>query len=250
VAQLSETDEVTNETWDDFESLWKDEGIKNTLELSHRFQLIDTAEYFLSDLSRFRDKEYCPTFDDLVHSRNRTIGVNRLAFTITDRAGKTTEHYEIYDVGGQRNERRKWVHFFDHVAGIMYVAALSSYNQTLWEDARINRLIESLALFKGVINMEGLERAHVILFLNKSDIFAQRIQKHNLKDYFVDYNGAEKDCQQGIQFIQNKFVEQRTDKSKVIYAHVSCATDPQNVERLFTSVRDIMVRNDLHRQFL
>ncbi|ETO32997.1 hypothetical protein RFI_04110 [Reticulomyxa filosa] len=132
----------------------------------------------------------------------------------------------------------------------MYVAALSSFNQTLWEDARINRLIESLALFKGIVNMEGLERAHVILFLNKSDLFAQRIQKHNLKDYFPDYLGPEKDFQQGVQFVQNKFIEQKNDKNKIVYAHISCATDPQNVERIFNSVRDIVVRNAIRRQFL
>ncbi|ETO03919.1 hypothetical protein RFI_33483, partial [Reticulomyxa filosa] len=117
VAQLTENEEINEETWEDFEKLWKDEGIRNTLDLSHRFQLIDTAEYFLSNIRKFRQPDYTPTFEDLVHSRNRTIGVNRLAFTIKDQTGKLTEQYDIYDVGGQRNERRKWVHFFDHVAG-------------------------------------------------------------------------------------------------------------------------------------
>jgi len=162
VAGLNENQEFTREIWEDFEKLWNDKGIRNTYDLSHRFQLIDTAEYLLSNMSRFWKSDYIPLFEDLVHSRNRTIGVNRLSFAITDQSGKVTEAYELYDVGGQRTERRKWVHFFDHITAIMYVAALSSFNQTLFEDARINRLVESLALFRGVINMDGLEHAYIV----------------------------------------------------------------------------------------
>jgi len=86
----------------------------------------------------------------------------------------------------------------------------------------------------------------LILFLNKSDLFAQKVQKHHLKDYFPDYDGADRSYEDGIRFIQNKFAEQRSDKAKIIYTHVSCATDPKNVQVLFDAVRDIIVR----RQFL
>ena len=33
--------------------------------------------------------------------------------------------FVVYDVGGQRNERRKWIHCFNDVTAIIFVAALS-----------------------------------------------------------------------------------------------------------------------------
>ena len=45
------------------------------------------------------------------------------------------------DVGGQRNERRKWIHCFDSVHGVIFVAALSEYDQALFEDNSVNRMV-------------------------------------------------------------------------------------------------------------
>ena len=47
--------------------------------------------------------------------------------------------FEMYDVGGQRNERKKWIHCFDNVTAVIFVAALSEYDQNLFEDATTNR---------------------------------------------------------------------------------------------------------------
>lgn len=47
--------------------------------------------------------------------------------------------FEMYDVGGQRNERKKWIHCFDNVTAVIFVAALSEYDQCLFEDASTNR---------------------------------------------------------------------------------------------------------------
>ena len=40
----------------------------------------------------------------------------------------------MYDVGGQRSERRKWIHLFDNVTAILFTVALSDYDMTLVED--------------------------------------------------------------------------------------------------------------------
>jgi len=39
----------------------------------------------------------------------------------------------MVDVGGQRSERRKWIHCFENVTSIMFLAALSEYDQVLVE---------------------------------------------------------------------------------------------------------------------
>ena len=42
----------------------------------------------------------------------------------------------MFDVGGQRTERKKWIHCFDNVTAIIFVIALSEYNLKLAEDGR------------------------------------------------------------------------------------------------------------------
>jgi len=247
VATFPEDERFTPELCNAFQNLWNDEVIRHTYHLNHRFQLIDTAEYLFQNMHRFCEPKYLPTFDDLSHSRSRTNGINDVTFTMRHKSGRVTEQYEIYDVGGQKNERRKWITLFEHISGAIFVVPLSGYNQTLWEDQRINRMQESLALFRSIITMEGLEIVHIILFLNKCDIFEEKIKKYPLSEYFPDYNGTKGDFADGVSFIQNLFLSQNQDQSKVIYTQVSCATDPQNVNRVFNGVRDMVIRNELEK---
>ena len=56
----------------------------------------------------------------------------------------------MFDVGGQRDERRKWIQCFNDVTAIIFVTASSGYNLMLREDPTMNRLRESLDLFKSI----------------------------------------------------------------------------------------------------
>ena len=66
---------------------------------------------------------FLPTQQDVLLARIRTSGIATERYTID---GK---FFEMYDVGGQRNERRKWIHCFDDVTAVIFVAALSEYDQ-------------------------------------------------------------------------------------------------------------------------
>ena len=39
----------------------------------------------------------------------------------------------MFDVGGQRSERKKWIHCFESVTSIIFCTALSEYDQVLLE---------------------------------------------------------------------------------------------------------------------
>jgi guanine nucleotide-binding protein G(i) subunit alpha len=41
----------------------------------------------------------------------------------------------MFDVGGQRSERKKWIHCFENVTSIIFCVALSEYDQVLLEEA-------------------------------------------------------------------------------------------------------------------
>ena len=95
----------------------------------------------------------------------------------------------MFDVGGQRDERRKWIQCFNDVTAIIFIAAASSYNMTLREDPSQNRLRESLELFASIWNNRWLRTISVILFLNKMDQLEEKILagRSRIEDYFPEY---------------------------------------------------------------
>lgn len=83
----------------------------------------------------------------------------------------------MVDVGGQRSERKKWIHCFEAVTSIIFCTSLSEYDQVLLEESKTNRMAESLVLFESIINSRWFARTSIILFLNKIDVFKVKVPK-------------------------------------------------------------------------
>lgn len=145
-----------------------DEAIHLTLqecfERSNEYQLIDCAKYFLDRVDDVKKDDFSPTHQDILRCRVLTSGIFETKF----RVDKVKFH--MFDVGGQRDERRKWIQCFNDVTAIIFVAASSSYNMVLREDNTQNRLREALDLFRSIWNNRWLRTISVILFLNKQVI--------------------------------------------------------------------------------
>jgi len=86
------------------------------------------AVSYYSNIDRLFAKDYLPSDQDVLRSRLRTTGITETLFEL----GQL--NYHMFDVGGQRSERKKWVHCFQGVHCLMFVAALSGYDQCLVED--------------------------------------------------------------------------------------------------------------------
>lgn len=84
--------------------------------------------YFFDAIERVFDPEYQPTEADIVHCRARTIGITETTFHLRD------HEMQMVDVGGQKSERRKWIHCFQDVTSILFLVSLSGYDQCLVED--------------------------------------------------------------------------------------------------------------------
>jgi len=164
-------DALTPQNFADVKALWKDKGIQKTLENSSKFQLDDSTAYFLNDLDRVSTSGYVPSETDILHARAKTTGINEIPFSIDKM------NFRLVDVGGQRSERRKWLHCFEGVTAILFCVALSEYDLALEEDEGVNRMHESVELF-GKISQNGyFKDTSIILFLNKKDLFMEKIKK-------------------------------------------------------------------------
>jgi guanine nucleotide-binding protein G(i) subunit alpha len=132
------------------------------------------------------------------------------------------------------------------VTAVLFVAAISEYNQVLYEDETQNRMVESLTLFDEICNSKWFRKTSMILFLNKRDIFAEKIAEWPLSNYFREYTGANT-YEACSEWIQQQFEEKNQEAEKTIYTHLTCATDTNNIHAVFSAVRDIIIRRNLNR---
>lgn len=221
--------------------LWADKGIQNIFHHGENYTLNDTAEYFFSNIDRFLQPEYVPSVNDVLRVRVRSTGIEEAEFAFD----KMT--FKVVDVGGQRSERRKWIHCFDCVTSVLFCAALSAYDQTLREDGSVNRMEEALNLFEDVAGSSCFKEASIILFLNKTDLFQEKIKKVDLKTCFEHYTGGP-DFQRACEFIEARFRE-RVANGTQIYVHFTCAINTENIEYVINDVRTKVLSN-ITKQFV
>lgn len=235
--------EIDEKIGNQLKTLWADPGIQACYLNRSKYWLIDSAKYYFSNLDRIMQPDYSPSQQDILRARIRTTGIVETTFEIEQ------NQFRMFDVGGQRNERRKWIHCFENVTAVLFVGVLSEYDLNLYEDETQNRMIETLQLFEETINSQWFKKTSVILFLNKRDLFEEKILEVPLTvcEAFADYDGEPHNIEQAQSFIEGEFFAMRSEdnKDKDIYSHITCATDTGNVEAVFNDVKDIIIKNSL-----
>ena len=198
--------------------------------------IIDSHKEYLDDIPRIASPDYKPTTRDVLLARVQT------AHVFMDKCQIKDTNFEIYDVGGKRSEQRKRIDCFDHVTTVIFVAALSEYDQTLAEAKRTNRMVEALDIFRSVCKNRAFSNTSIMLFLNKQDLFAEKIMYSDIaaQKPFCDYAGPTKDYVHGVLYFIQKFKDCLIrDESNDSFVHVICATD--NMEFVLDSTRTIIM---------
>ncbi|KAK6109571.1 GTP-binding regulatory protein alpha chain -starfish, putative [Brugia malayi] len=222
--------------------LWADAGVQECFMRSREYQLNDSAPYYLNYLDRISQPGYVPTQDDILRTRVKTTGIVETHFTYKDL------HFKMFDVGGQRSERKKWIHCFEGVTAIIFCVAMSEYDMKLAEDDEMNRMVESMKLFDSICNNKWFTDTSIILFLNKKDLFEEKIRKSPLTLCFPEYTGTNT-YEEAAAYIQLQFenLNKRKDGQKEIYTHFTCATDTNNIRFVFDAVTDIIIKENLRQ---
>ncbi|KAA0200882.1 GTP-binding regulatory protein Gs alpha-S chain [Fasciolopsis buskii] len=239
--------------------LWKDGGIQETFERSNEYQLIDCAKYFLDKTEEVGRADYIPSEQDILRCRVLTSGIFETKFSV-DKV-----NFHMFDVGGQREERRKWIQCFNDVTAIIFVAACSSYNMVLREDPSQNRVKESLELLGSIWNNRWLRNISVILFLNKQDLLTEKVLagKSKIEVYFphyatyqapadtlAEYHHENPEVVRARFFFRDEFLRVTSNNNggrHYCYPHLTCAVDTENIRRVFNDCRDIIQRMHLRQ---
>jgi GTPase SAR1 family protein len=243
IEEMKNDSELTPAAGNVISQLWADQGIQAAYAQRNHFQLNDSCAYFLNKIHEISAENYIPSDADILGVRVRTTGIVSNEFVINE------NKFQMFDVGGQRNERKKWIHCFENVTAVIFVTALSEYDQVLYEDESVNRLKESLTLFDEICNSRWFRTTSMILFLNKRDLFATKLELRPITIACPEYTGPQ-EYEPCVTHITNAFLARNrvldhNNVAKKIYTHITCATDTDNVTAVFDAVKDIIIRNSL-----
>ncbi|GBP66736.1 Guanine nucleotide-binding protein G(f) subunit alpha [Eumeta japonica] len=264
--------EYDEEYYDRVRSLWQDGGVRECFRRSNEYQLIDSAEYFLDRIDLISKPEYMPSDADILRCRQKTTGIQKIEFKVKVPKSMQggVQNFWMFDVGGQRGERKKWIQVLEGIHAIWFVVASSDYDQTLREDHKQNRLREALNLFEDVWQSRFLLEAGLIVFLNKQDILERKVRAgRSIAPYFPEYehfNAPGDEYLKTRSFIRNMFVnltQKRVERRQTAwtgsgpalgeasrprecYLHYTTATDTDNVRTVFWDVHHLIVTHALN----
>ncbi|KAI0054938.1 G-alpha-domain-containing protein [Artomyces pyxidatus] len=231
------------------EQLWTDSWVR--ARLAHKLiRLEESSGFYLDEIERITAKKYIPTDDDVLKARLKTMGVVEHTFTIDRGLGRGHFLWKIYDVGGARNQRQAWAPFFQDVTAIIFLAPISAFDQVLAEDSRVNRLEDSLLLWRTVVANKLLARVNIVLFLNKCDLLQAKLEAGvQLKNHLITYGDRPNDYDSVSKYLRNKFgvIHQQNSptKERELYMHFTSVTDTRRTSKIIASVRDIILRENL-----
>ncbi|XP_056645375.1 guanine nucleotide-binding protein G(i) subunit alpha [Diorhabda sublineata] len=238
-ASSAEEGELTPDLVIMMKKLWQDSGVQSCFARSREYQLNDSAAYYLNALDRISHPNYIPSQQDVLRTRVKTTGIVETNFSFKNL------HFKMFDVGGQRSERKKWIHCFEGVTAIIFCVALSGYDLVLAEDEEMNRMVESMKLFDSICNSKWFVTTSIILFLNKKDLFEEKIVRSPLTICFPEYTGSNT-YEDASAYIRMKFENlNKLKDQKEIYTHFTCATDTNNIQFVFDAVTDVIIKNNL-----
>ncbi|KIK37667.1 hypothetical protein CY34DRAFT_775261 [Suillus luteus UH-Slu-Lm8-n1] len=249
-----EAQEVIHSCSYDIMALWTDRLVREVLR-RRKIRLEESPGFFLNDLDRVTALNYTPNDDDVLRARLKTVGVSEYRCEMEAVAGRESgTEWRIVDVGGSRSQVPTWVPFFDDVDAIIFLAPISSFDQVLAEDRSVNRLEDSVLLWKAVCSNKLLANVDLVLFLNKCDILDAKLTSGiRLSKYVRSYGDRPNDMETASKYFRSKFSAIHREYSPLprkFYGFCTTVTDTNTTAGILASVRDMVVRRHLKQSRL
>jgi len=235
---ILDAEELTEDIGALITSVYKDE-LKHFITTKAHFKYPNLT-YLLNHAVEISSSYYQPTTEAVLLARLKSTGIQEVELSFENST------LVIVDIGGQRSERRKWINCFSDVVAVIYVAALDDYDQVLEEDGKTSRFKDSMDTFRDIIQQEYFNKKKVILFLNRYDLFEQKIKVVPLDMCLA---GASTDIGQDVQrakgYIKNLYREIGEHAHCNLTVHTTCALDTTQCSKLFTAIMDQILTESL-----
>jgi len=159
----------------------------------------------------------------------------------------------LIEVGCQSFERKKWLHCFEGVDAVIFVVAMSEYGQTVQLDnndrTEGNRMQESLKIFGTICNSKWFVKSSILLFLNKKDVFYEKIPHYPINVCFPEYKEAGENYDAAANYIQQEFRNQqkKEKEQQTMFCHYTNAKDTENIKVMFDIIVDIIIKKGIQQ---
>ncbi|KAJ7028973.1 G-protein alpha subunit [Mycena alexandri] len=250
---VDEPTEILATLRDDIISLWEDLEVRELLRIKG-VRVEDRPGFFLSDTGRIATRTYVPSDNDVVRARLRTLGIQEWRITL-EQSDHFGAEWIIYDVGGSRSMRHAWLPYFDAVNAIIFLAPISCFDERLAEDPSVNRLEDTLLLWKAIVSSPLLGKVSLVVFLNKCDLLKRKLQSGvQVNKYLISFGNRENEVGTVVKYLKDKFKDiLRADASqpRTTYLYATSVTDTKATAATLAIVRDGIIREHLkHAEFV
>ena len=206
----------------------------------------DNGKYLILNSYRILNEEFEPKFLDLLQCHVRSTGLmfenhvmcRSLPISSYNKLNGKQEKedivFRVVDVGGHRNERKKWTYVLKQDNDvIVFVVSAASFCQVLFEDFKKNAMEESLDVWRDIlkrINNQNNDNdgPQFILVINKIDLFYQRC--HLFKQYFSQYNGDINNKYQILNYIKSLYLNVAKEYNQNKNVHCVCTKLTDSLE--------------------
>ena len=204
--------------------LWDDAGVKEAYRRRREYQILESVPYFANHIERLAAPGYVPSQEDIFRSRVKTAGIMEMSFKIND----SNVCFRVFDTGGVRSERKKWIHIFENVNSIAFAVDASAYCQLLFEDETVNRMQEQLILWDSIANSRWFIKTSFVLIFTKIDWLPEQLKLHPVTPFFPDFKEPESGgmtqlIDSYLAYIKDRFLslmlsEESRRRTRVMYA--------------------------------
>ncbi|KAH9485212.1 Guanine nucleotide-binding protein alpha-4 subunit [Psilocybe cubensis] len=274
---------------EDIIQLWNDPTVKELLK-AKKIRLESMAGFFLDSIPRITALRYVPTDDDILRARLKTLGVSEHRFKLKSGQFYTifgkmhifsnglykeicyimTGEYSMlaahvpsevsrlsvlhYALVLNLSVTEAWVPYFDDIDAIIFLAPISGFDEVLLEDPAVNKLEDSLLLWRRIVINPILKNTQLILFLNKTDLLKAKLDSGiQFGHYVTTYGNKPNDYESTSRYMRKKFSNiftQNSPKSRLFYVHLTSMTDSKSTEKILMNVKDMVIRDMLQESSL
>jgi hypothetical protein len=232
----------TNEYYLILNDLLKDNLITKELfkENTEELKIFEGFEYFIKKFDELKPSEYSPTIQDILNCKKPNDNINEIIYKEEVKIKGNDiflQEIEIIDISIYKENKEKWIKIFNNTNVIGFIISLNEYdNPELFQN--------NFKLFE-LINIDIFKSLTIICFLNKIDLFQEKIKKKPLKNYFSEYNGGD-DLDSNLKYIQNLFKNKVSYDQDRIY-FLNCNANNQNLfKELYQNI--LKITNERHEK--
>ncbi|KIL57705.1 hypothetical protein M378DRAFT_27866 [Amanita muscaria Koide BX008] len=221
----------------------------------HKFRISSGANRLLSEpevASNFRVRHF--SMERLANLRRRRSSLTGQCFIKPHFFQANNGDREVWlssfnDVCMITSVTAAWAPYFDDMDAIIFLAPISCFDQVLSEDPSVNRLEDSVHLWKSVVSNKLLKNTNLILFLNKIDIMKMKLNAGiRMADYILSYGNRANDYERASGYLRRKFntiLKEYSPTPRMFYGHLTTVTDTKSTKIILLNLREMLLRQHL-----